>query len=361
MLPLSLLKTAQGHKRSGYAPSRLNTAITAPCRPEREPRWAPPLGGVEDSCSQVIGRPRLRTVLWFDLSWAGPCSRPSHSFAQLPGPLLDGRAVRCGRPPATHSLADRSFRVSPSTHDNLGLVRHLQTGISDLSWSRAAPAQPRLVELKNGGTYNGHLVLCDTWMNMHLREVICTSKDGDKFFRMPEAYLRGNTIKYIRRSDLRAEAEVVAAGVGLLAEVEVETAEDEVETAEGEVETAEGEVEKAGGEGTTEAEEGEDEEMAEDEGREEDEVMIFELGSSYMGIGPIMVGGRGGEGTMEAAEGEDEERAEYEGREEDEVAAEEGEADCAADNPTFRAPEVCATPLDFIGLTAGGHACFLLN
>jgi len=34
----------------------------------------------------------------------------------------------------------------------------------------------QLVELKNGETYNGHLVQCDSWMNMHLREVICTSK-----------------------------------------------------------------------------------------------------------------------------------------------------------------------------------------
>ena len=41
-----------------------------------------------------------------------------------------------------------------------------------------------LVELKNGETYNGHLVSCDTWMNVHLREVICTSKDGDRFWRM---------------------------------------------------------------------------------------------------------------------------------------------------------------------------------
>lgn len=32
------------------------------------------------------------------------------------------------------------------------------------------------MELKNGETYNGHLVNCDTWMNIHLREVICTSK-----------------------------------------------------------------------------------------------------------------------------------------------------------------------------------------
>lgn len=34
----------------------------------------------------------------------------------------------------------------------------------------------QLVELKNGETYNGHMVNCDTWMNIHLREVICTSK-----------------------------------------------------------------------------------------------------------------------------------------------------------------------------------------
>ncbi len=34
----------------------------------------------------------------------------------------------------------------------------------------------QLVELKNGETYNGYLQLCDTWMNLHLSEVICTSK-----------------------------------------------------------------------------------------------------------------------------------------------------------------------------------------
>ena len=59
----------------------------------------------------------------------------------------------------------------------------------------------QLVELKNGETYNGHLMQCDSWMNMHLREVICSSKDGDRFWRMPEAYLRGNTIKFIRMSE----------------------------------------------------------------------------------------------------------------------------------------------------------------
>ncbi|XP_028065411.1 probable U6 snRNA-associated Sm-like protein LSm4 [Camellia sinensis] len=57
------------------------------------------------------------------------------------------------------------------------------------------------VELKNGETYNGHLVNCDTWMNIHLREVICTSKDGDRFWRMHECYIHGNTIKYLQVPD----------------------------------------------------------------------------------------------------------------------------------------------------------------
>ena len=46
-----------------------------------------------------------------------------------------------------------------------------------------------LVELKNGEIYNGHLVCCDSFMNVNLREVICTSRDGDKFWRMPECYI----------------------------------------------------------------------------------------------------------------------------------------------------------------------------
>lgn len=58
-----------------------------------------------------------------------------------------------------------------------------------------------LVELKNGETYNGHLVSCDNWMNINLREVICTSRDGDKFWKMPECYIRGSTIKYLRIPD----------------------------------------------------------------------------------------------------------------------------------------------------------------
>lgn len=32
-----------------------------------------------------------------------------------------------------------------------------------------------LVELKNGETLNGHLVNCDNWMNLTLKEVVQTS------------------------------------------------------------------------------------------------------------------------------------------------------------------------------------------
>ena len=69
-----------------------------------------------------------------------------------------------------------------------------------LSLLRTAQNHPMLVELKNGETYNGHLVSCDNWMNINLREVICTSRDGDKFWRMPECYVRGSTIKYLREA-----------------------------------------------------------------------------------------------------------------------------------------------------------------
>ncbi|GMS82280.1 hypothetical protein PENTCL1PPCAC_4455, partial [Pristionchus entomophagus] len=67
-----------------------------------------------------------------------------------------------------------------------------------LSLLRTAQNHPMLVELKNGETYNGHLQSCDTWMNIHLRDVIFTSKDGERFYKMPEVYVRGSTIKYLR-------------------------------------------------------------------------------------------------------------------------------------------------------------------
>ncbi|THX92917.1 Sm-like ribonucleo protein [Aureobasidium pullulans] len=65
----------------------------------------------------------------------------------------------------------------------------------------AAQGHPMLVELKNGETLNGHLVSCDTYMNLTLKEVIQTSPEGDRFFRLPECYVCGNNIKYLRMED----------------------------------------------------------------------------------------------------------------------------------------------------------------
>ncbi|KAI8356993.1 hypothetical protein B0O80DRAFT_446298 [Mortierella sp. GBAus27b] len=70
-----------------------------------------------------------------------------------------------------------------------------------LSLLNTSQTHPILVELKNGETFNGHLVNCDNWMNLTLREVIQTSADGDRFWRLTECYIRGNTIKYLRVPD----------------------------------------------------------------------------------------------------------------------------------------------------------------
>ncbi|CAM9500867.1 unnamed protein product, partial [Choristocarpus tenellus] len=70
-----------------------------------------------------------------------------------------------------------------------------------LSLLKTALGQPMLVELKNGDTYNGRLESCDSWMNIKLRDVIWTSRDGDKFVKLAEVYARGNSIKYLTIPD----------------------------------------------------------------------------------------------------------------------------------------------------------------
>ncbi|EIM85121.1 Sm-like ribonucleoprotein [Stereum hirsutum FP-91666 SS1] len=67
-----------------------------------------------------------------------------------------------------------------------------------LSLLNAAQNKPMLVELKNGENFNGHLVNCDNFMNITLREVYQTSADGERFWKVKECYIRGSTIKYIR-------------------------------------------------------------------------------------------------------------------------------------------------------------------
>ncbi|KAK2463093.1 hypothetical protein APHAL10511_004748 [Amanita phalloides] len=70
-----------------------------------------------------------------------------------------------------------------------------------LSLLTAAQNRPMLVELKNGETLNGHLVNCDNYMNITLREVYQTNPEGDRFWKLKECYIRGSTIKYLRVPD----------------------------------------------------------------------------------------------------------------------------------------------------------------
>lgn len=66
---------------------------------------------------------------------------------------------------------------------------------------RATQNQPMMVELKNGDTLSGVLTSCDGFMNLHLKDLVCTSRDGDRFWKIPEAYVRGNNVKYLRLPD----------------------------------------------------------------------------------------------------------------------------------------------------------------
>lgn len=70
-----------------------------------------------------------------------------------------------------------------------------------LSLLNSAKEKPVLVELKNGETYNGVLKGIDSWMNLHITDVICTARDGSRFWKLNEIYIRGNTLKYLRIPD----------------------------------------------------------------------------------------------------------------------------------------------------------------
>ena len=82
-----------------------------------------------------------------------------------------------------------------------------------LTLLRAAPNHPILVELKSGEVYSGVLAECDGWMNIRLRDSVLTSKDGDRFWRVPDCYIRGNNVRFIRVPeevvDVAAKAEAV--------------------------------------------------------------------------------------------------------------------------------------------------------
>ncbi|KAG9312162.1 hypothetical protein JVU11DRAFT_7452 [Chiua virens] len=94
-----------------------------------------------------------------------------------------------------HISTSRTSRATPSP-----------TAMLPLSLLTAAQNKPMLVELKNGETFNGHLVNCDNFMNITLREVYQTSADGDRFWKLKECYIRGSTIKYLRVPDTLLDA-----------------------------------------------------------------------------------------------------------------------------------------------------------
>ncbi|MCO5589044.1 hypothetical protein L7F22_043009 [Adiantum nelumboides] len=70
-----------------------------------------------------------------------------------------------------------------------------------LSLLNAAKGKTILVELKNGETFNGLLNNCDAFMNLTLTEVYQTSNTGVQFWKLPECYIRGSTVKYCRVTD----------------------------------------------------------------------------------------------------------------------------------------------------------------
>ncbi len=70
-----------------------------------------------------------------------------------------------------------------------------------LSLLQTAVNKDLLVELRNGDTYNGKLTGCNAFMNICLTDVICTSSDGKRFWKMTECYIHGNSIKYLRVPD----------------------------------------------------------------------------------------------------------------------------------------------------------------
>jgi U6 snRNA-associated Sm-like protein LSm4 len=62
----------------------------------------------------------------------------------------------------------------------------------------SAKTKPIMIELKNGETLNGDLVNCDNWMNLTLKNVIQSSANGEEFLKIPQCYIRGIHIKYLR-------------------------------------------------------------------------------------------------------------------------------------------------------------------
>lgn len=50
----------------------------------------------------------------------------------------------------------------------------------------------------------------------HMRDIVCTSRDGERFWKIPECYVRGNSIKYLRLPDEAVLKKPFSLSVGLI-------------------------------------------------------------------------------------------------------------------------------------------------
>ena len=58
----------------------------------------------------------------------------------------------------------------------------------------SCPARTSVADAPSAGVLLGH----DNFMNVSLGDVVCTSREGDKFWSMRECHIRGVNIKYFR-------------------------------------------------------------------------------------------------------------------------------------------------------------------
>ncbi|KAH0829116.1 hypothetical protein J3R83DRAFT_2592 [Lanmaoa asiatica] len=122
---------------------------------------------------------------------------------------INGQSFVIAAPPRTQGAIVLLSHISTIEEENISddsIANHNVTTITTNRSPKQTHAFPKLVELKNGETFNGHLVNCDNFMNITLREVYQTSADGDRFWKLKECYIRGSTIKYLRVPDTLLDA-----------------------------------------------------------------------------------------------------------------------------------------------------------
>lgn len=151
----------------------------------------------------------LRSRVWLDTSAPPPSSLPrSAKMVQSIQSTHIPSTPTNTRPQTATSL---SLKRSPEQtdgkqpHSQTAHLFHLRIGLIHAT----GPTTPQLVELKNGETFNGHLVNCDNFMNITLREVYQTNADGDKFWKLKECYIRGSTVRMYRDSSILPDVDLI--------------------------------------------------------------------------------------------------------------------------------------------------------